>query len=475
MKIRKIVLENFRCFEKLTVDFSDSFMHAAENGDGRRGSLAALVAPNGKGKTAILDAIRYLLSPFVARFGKMGAPLVRTSDYRQAWTLGKNVVTHEIFYHELRPAAQAPFMRLEVEAEFPGRLGYVRWDIVRARDRSTKTLVGLPDKIGLRELSEASEPYMDCDAAEPHVELPIVAYYNTERAVVRKRPERMRAFRKVFRRSDAYVGALEGGLDYKKLIEWLCAVEDKQMREREALRDFDHFSIEERTIQRAVESLLPGFSNLHTTRNPLNLAVDANVGGVERRCLIDEQLSDGYKIVLALALNLVSRILEANGSLPTATPESLLSCPGVVLIDEIDLHLHPSWQQRIVGDLRNTFPNIQFIVSTHSPQVVSSLENSSVYVVRDGDVRSLKSVLQTRGLDANQLLSDVFGATFAAPSEERAALESYARELERGEGLTEEGDARFARLESYFGKEDPVIDAVRFRRDFLKGELKAHA
>ena len=166
-------------------------------------------------------------------------------------------------------------------------------------------------------------------------------------------------------------------------------------------------------------------------------------------------------------INLVSRILEANGSLPGVTPDELLRTPGIVLIDEVDLHLHPTWQQRIVEDLRRTFPSIQFIVTTHSPQVVSSLKSSSVYVMKDFAVTSFKETMQTRGLDANQLLADVFGSSFAAHSEERRELENYAKELETGTMSPEERETKFIKLKEYFGESDPAIEMIRFRKELL--------
>ena len=229
-------------------------------------------------------------------------------------------------------------------------------------------------------------------------------------------------------------------MDYKGLIEWLYYVEDKFRKEREQRRDFDYVSLEEKTIQMAVEGLLPGFSNLMVTTSPLNLAVDINDRGVDKTCFVDEQLSDGYKIVLVLVLNLVSRILEANGALPDATPRSLLASDGIVLIDEIDLHLHPSWQQRIIGDLTRTFPNIQFIVTTHSPQVISSVKGESVFLVNDGEMQPLGTGRQTCGLDANQLLTDVFGTPFAAECKERAGARRICPSV--GDGVVRNGQRR---------------------------------
>ena len=57
---------------------------------------------------------------------------------------------------------------------------------------------------------------------------------------------------------------------------------------------------------------------------------------------------------------------------------------GIVLIDEVDLHLHPTWQQRIIGDLKEIFPKVQFIVTTHAPAVISTVKSEIIILLNDG-------------------------------------------------------------------------------------------
>ena len=475
MRLLDVKMNSFRCFKALHLDMRGLFSQVEPCQQEGRGCVAVLVAPNGKGKTAILDGIKYLLASFIARFKGVKTPAPKDTDFRREWDLDKLHLSSDAFLREVREVSVAPYMRFEATAEFqrpgkallPAEKKIVAWDITRLRDKSETTRAQVPPGRARGEINSAADMFIDGDNAGAPLALPILAYYNTERAVVRKRPERMRAFRKEYRRTDAYSGLLDGGLDYKGLIEWLCYVEDKFRTEREQRRDFDYVSLEENTIQMAVEGLLPGFSNLRVTKNPLNLAVDINERGVDKTCFVDEQLSDGYKIVLVLVLNLVSRILEANGGLPGATPKSLLASDGIVLIDEIDLHLHPSWQQRVIRDLTRTFPNIQFIVTTHSPQVVSSVKGTSVFLVNDGEMKSLGTEKQTCGLDTNQLLRDVFGTPFAAECRERDELEEYARRLETASYVTAKDEEMFRRLERYFGDRDPVVELLRFRRNLI--------
>ncbi len=89
-----------------------------------------------------------------------------------------------------------------------------------------------------------------------------------------------------------------------------------------------------------------------------------------------EQLSDGYRTTLAMIMDIAARMTEANPHMA----DPLLSA-GVILIDEIELHLHPGWQQRILGDLTRAFPNVQFIVTTHSPQILTTVAPQSIQII----------------------------------------------------------------------------------------------
>ena len=405
MRLTKIEIENFRCFKQLSVNFCTN--NTPDN-PSEKGGMTVFVAANGQGKTAILEAVKYLLAVFVSRFPKTVVPRIQDSDYRDEWYVKKTYNKEELV---AKP--RAPYMRLLAETEFPVEnnpsiCSLVKWDIVQKRDKSAQTLVPFTP-IGTKQVYQQADRFIDHDNIEQPLMLPVIAYYNTERAVIRNKPERRRGFQKEFSRYDTYAGALDNGLNYRKTIEWFCYLEDKQRREKEFVRNWDYQSLEHRTIQLAVEKMLPGFSNLRTTLSPLDLIVDVKEDNKQvKSCRIDSQLSDGYKIVLVLVLDLVSRILEANAKIDDITPEKLLLSEGVVLIDEIDLHLHPSWQQRIIGDLQRTFPNIQFIVTTHSPQVISSIQSKCVRVIdENGEV--IDPSISTDGARSDRILEHVFG------------------------------------------------------------------
>jgi predicted ATP-binding protein involved in virulence len=114
------------------------------------------------------------------------------------------------------------------------------------------------------------------------------------------------------------------------------------------------------------------------------------------------QLSNGYRNMLALVMDFARRMAQANPNLSDP-----LQGPGILLIDEIDLHIHPSWQQRIVPDLRKVFPNTQLIVTTHSPEVVTTVQRQQVQVLEDYQV--LPCPNPTYGAKTSDVVRSVLG------------------------------------------------------------------
>ena len=192
----------------------------------------------------------------------------------------------------------------------------------------------------------------------------------------------------------AYNDALGGGSrNFRFFFEWFRDREDLENENR--IDDHNYRDHELNAVREAVSCLMPGFNNLRIRRNPLRMMVDKN--GQEIRV---DYLSDGEKIVLALAGDLARRLAIANPALDDPRHGR-----GIVLIDEIELHLHPSWQRKVIHRLKSAFPNCQFIVTTHSPLVISEIHHSNVYQLRNGVVE--QSRRRTYGRPAGEVLEDV--------------------------------------------------------------------
>ncbi len=164
-----------------------------------------------------------------------------------------------------------------------------------------------------------------------------------------------------------------GRLKFRSLFQWFKMREDVENERKVAEQNLSLEDPQLSAVRRAITAMLPGFSGLRIQRDPLHMVIrkgDAT--------LVIDQLSDGEKLLLALTADVARRLAMAY-----ADQGDPLQGEAVVFIDEIELHLHPAWQRRVLGALRGTFPNCQFIVTTHSPQVLSEVPNDAVVLVKD--------------------------------------------------------------------------------------------
>ena len=142
-------------------------------------------------------------------------------------------------------------------------------------------------------------------------------------------------------------------------------------------------------------TFLPGYSNLRVTRRPrLQMCIDK-----DGKTFDILQLSQGERSLLALVADIAYRLAIMN-----PTSEDPLHGKGIVLIDEIDLHLHPRWQRSVIRNLQTTFPNCQFIITTHSPLVVSDPQEVQVFLLEEGSTRELDNLY---GMDIEQVLFEI--------------------------------------------------------------------
>ncbi|WP_318781167.1 AAA family ATPase [Amazonocrinis nigriterrae] len=256
-------------------------------------------------------------------------------------------------------------------------------------------------------------------ATIPNTNIPLAVYYPVNRAVIDMPLEISEAYS--FKQLDAYKQALiVGKIDFKSFFEWFRNQEDLENEKRRDNLEYRDKQLE--AVRQAISSLLPDFSNLRVQRSPLRMTVQKQ--GEE---LIVNQLSDGEKCLLAMVGDLARRLAIANPSLPDPLKGS-----GVVLIDEIELHLHPKWQREIIPALTRTFPNCQFIVTTHSPQVISHVKPEQIYILEKTDEGVIaKRPESSFGRDSNRILEDLMDVP-ARPQEIKESLLELFRLIDAG-------------------------------------------
>jgi predicted ATP-binding protein involved in virulence len=170
-----------------------------------------------------------------------------------------------------------------------------------------------------------------------------------------------------------------------------------------------------------------------------------------------KELSDGFHAYLSLVTDIARRAVMLNeqdgGDAPT-------KIEGVVLIDEIDLHLHPRWQRVVLDGLREIFPRLQFVVTTHSPQVLSSALNRQVRLIRDGE--QWPGTIHVEGRDSNSIMREYFGTD---DRDEEGAKRLAALDDVIDAGNAEEAKSQLAALLTLWGTLDPDLIRRRARVD----------
>lgn len=458
MYLKKIKLTNFRCFRNLELSFE------------RR--LTVFTGGNGLGKTTVLDAVKYALNYYVRRFPGVKQMIPSSDDITTFYLEGRG---EEEF--------QERYFKIETTADFDDE-NDVEWGVCVPNRRlplTERKNLGMPRPDGKRMCGIVDEKVKGRFEGGKEI-LPVVAFFDTQRAVVKQKVQRRRGFRKSLDYTAGYDGCLHAGLDFKGILEWLEIFEKREYDECKQLHDISHRCLENRTIQYALDRLIPGLRNLRTKTSPYRMMVDAEIDGRMVPCKVDEYLSDGYRCMLMLVLNLISRILKLNPNIFTS-PEQILACPGIVLIDEVDLHLHPEWQQRVLPGLLSVFPAIQFIVTTHSPQVVSSVSSECIRKIDGracaGDNPATADALEdkcgqqvvgpsinTKGAKAGQILSSVFNTSERAPDADLTKdILRYRNMLAHGTWNSGEGKALWVKLNEAM-QTDPELASLKVERMF---------
>ena len=279
-----------------------------------------------------------------------------------------------------------------------------------------------------------------------------MAYYDTDRAVVdaiRRGPKRKAATSRYL----ALAGALAAKTSFRELFEWFYEKENEELREQRERQSLDYRLNDLSAVRNAITSMVHGVSEPHVEMRPMRFVVSQRLGGrTEKRSLAE--LSGGCRAVLALAGDLAWRMAQGNPHLSNP-----LHSEAVVLIDEVDLHLHPSWQQRILRDLTRTFPNAQFIVSTHSPQVLTTVMPEQVVELyrEDGAVLASRTAATTYGAEAGEVLVAVMGVEARPANDFTRKLGEYLRLVGRGEGMSEAATGLRNELEG-MSAQDPALD-----------------
>lgn len=379
MHLQKLSLTNFRVFKQAEFEF--------------RLGMNLIVGINGAGKSSVLDAIRIMFSRVIPQIShSKNQPLPFRND--------------DITFNEDTLFVSIRFLIGEIPIEgfaHVPREKYIATTSkgnVRNQAYSVDTRYEFspdPREVNARIADKAGQP--------------LVLYFSTNRSSTTRSSLARAKFEKA--NADALVSR---ELRLKDFAEWWL-VQDSLVKEEKKLAFGRHLSVLSDTISRFLDSVV----KLKAIREPqTTLVVEKN-----KKQLDVEQLSDGERGILALVFDLARRLTQANPRLA----DPLKDGKAIVLIDELDLHLHPRWQRDIVQKLTNTFPNCQFIATTHSPQIVGEVSPENIIILEEGKQPYRPD--QSLGMDSNWILRFLMGTDERTP-EAKQELEQIANLIEKG-------------------------------------------
>ena len=400
-QLRELRLDNYRCFEELTLSLEDD--------------TTILFAENGGGKTALLTALAMGLA-VIQRDSPKTLKLEAGRDSRRGVANDKG------------PSEPAGPCEVTWNATV-GDTETVTWSTAVQPTRSGRA------RNRHRPIFEAVER-----VRVPGVRWPLFAYYGVDR--LGRLHDHRRRVEFTRDRWEAYTSALDPNLDEAPLLQWLQNefLGDVARRQQEEPERLFH-----QAVMKAAVRAAPGVTNAWydaVTQGPAVRFEDGHVAPWSA-------LSDGYHAFIALVADIARRAVMLNELDGVEAPARV---EGVVLIDELDLHLHPRWQRVALPRLRDAFPRLQFIITTHSPQVLSSAENRQVRRLVDGRIQDRNVFVS--GRDTNAILRDLM-RTDDRDDEGVVALRRLHDAIDRGD--VERADRIYRELLRRWGVNDPAL------------------
>ena len=385
MRIDKLELRNFRKFADVTIEFPRSAYGPPDTG-----SFHVLVGKNGSGKTSILDALAVALGVWLER-----VPDALLANSRRRLTpdqkrLVGNKAGDRVQFQE--PGDETAILATGTILDQQN----ITWGQSLPAGKKN-----VSNRVSKQALAIIASAYERVQKGEP-VLLPVIAYYGAGRTWL---PHNQRKSLKAksngpASRWEAFYDCLNDRIRLSDLNTWFRGEAIARGNRGGSYRPgFE-------AVLRAVYRVVAGADGLEydPDREEIILSIDGNSQPFSN-------LSAGQRSLFALTADIAIKMVTQNNFLVPADaltgedaslPRVLAQTPGVVLIDELDVHLHPKWQRQIAADLKRAFPAVQFIVTTHSPQVIGEMQPDEVCLLRQDGIGETPS--QSFGMDSNWIL-----------------------------------------------------------------------
>lgn len=434
MKLEKIRITNYRCFKDADIEFDD---HAT-----------LIVGKNGAGKTAILDAVAVAVSTFLLGI-----------DGGVSRSISKDDARYE--FHDLDGT-------VDPQHQFPVSIESIGDCLDNCDVKWMRSLNSESGNTTVKEARELTNISKDAQkrimTGDKSLILPLISYYGTERLYVQKKEKKNIKSLTEFKRQVGYVDCMAAESNEKLMLNWFQIQTLKSLQEQQRTGKVEK-SLLLKTVESAICKCFERISgsknadivfDLDTHRLVLNF--EGTDGSLQKFAM--DEMSDGYKNTLSMIGDIAYRMAVLN---PMLGDKVLEETTGVVVIDEIDLHLHPQWQQTIISDLNTIFPKIQFIVSSHAPAVINSVAKEQIRILDNGEI--YMPAAQTYGRDANSILREVMKVS-ERPADIKQRMNLFYSYMD--ENNYKEADKVLTEIEAIVGTTDPDIAAARTSLDLEK-------
>ncbi len=427
VRLRKLELTNFRAFEKLEVSFDKR--------------LTVFIGINGSGKTTVLDGAASLLQFFIDAIKRQPVSkkkLLDEKDIRNGTKEAVNTITVSLEKKSSSREESEP-----IELSWYGSL--TRGDDSFEQDTIT-------EESAFTDFNTLSQAINRQLKREEPTSIPILVYYHCDYATDAPAPfndetTKLEAY-------NAYDDALSvKSFDFRQFFKWYKWREElarASKNGRDRLRE-----VTEQAICSMLSDDQNTFKSLKYRPLPNSLEGELKIDKNGEPISVN-QFSSGEKMIFALTADLARRLALANPGI-----KKPLEGTGIVLIDEIDLHLHPGKQTEILSKLMKTFPGLQFIVTTHSPLILNNMDpNTSTAFVLKGDGTQIEELSHFSGRDIRDLLYSFYGIKARPEAIQRSIDEMFELiESEDPEAL-KKAKSKLAELKQRLGLDDPaIIDA----------------
>jgi predicted ATP-binding protein involved in virulence len=398
MKILELELQNFRCFEQEKFEFSEKFN--------------LLIGDNATGKTTILDAIRSSIALYIHKLSLSNYPENTWYNFQSSGRIEESDVKTEARIKNQRKTNFDVKILCQAFINQSKILWWIKREIIYSDD-GEMVWYGLGQSSNIYPFAESMRKKYDSSEI---INLPIAAHYGTNRLwrLFKKSQDleiRRRDFEEnILARKSRFWG-------YKNCLE----SESNLILDIFLIEDIDDLLGEKyvlihQAISNALSSCqIDGWSSINYDRTEDTLLVKSGNGKLQHF----SRLSDGVKNMIGMVSDIAYRCAILN---PHLGANASQETEGVVFIDEIDLHLHPRWQRRIVEDLQRTFPNIQFFATTHSPFIIQSLHQGKLINLNDTPYSEYE------GKSIEDIAEDIMGIELPQYSRRKLAMLKAAEE-----------------------------------------------